>query len=165
MPVRVLLALTVILLAGAVRAQGSSHPLCEEGRPGDEEVVEPTRPANPPAAILPCAMVDSGRVGFPWDLGELGGAACADSPFYIVTHAGVLLCQVDIELFAAGGDTAVERAPEAAPVQSTALHAALLAAAITGPRPPAPGGLGAMPNHAVEGGVRDAHCWRPPRPS
>ena len=163
---RAVLALTVITLAGAARAQGTVHAFCEEGRPGDDDALEPSRAASPPAAILPCAMVDSGRVGLPWETGEPGSAAaCADSPFYVVTHAGVLLCQVDIDLFATGGDAAVERAPAATATPSIALHAAVLATAITGPRPPAPGALGALPDHAILGGVQDAHCWRPPRPS
>lgn len=173
-----LVLLAGVMLAGAARAQGGLHPFCEEGRPAnedaneaaaekaaDEEVAEPTHRA--PAAILPCALVDSDVLGG----GVLGapdaapGAACADTPFYVVTHAGVLLCQVDVELFSASGAPALERAPQTLAQQSIASHAAAAADVIDELRPPAPCERTVAPPSTVAGGPLDENTWRPPRPS
>lgn len=160
-----LVFLAGVMLAGAARAQSGSHLFCEEDRPGDEELAELTHRAPPPAAILPCALVDSGVLDDPRMAAAGSGAACADTPFYVVTHAGVLLCQVDVELFAATGAPAVERAPSALPAQSIALHAATTATPTDLLAPPAPRELTVAAATVLVGGPRDANSWRPPRPS
>lgn len=161
---RVVLALTFMFSAGVAQAQGASLAWCEEERPADSAVVDVAQHA-PALAILPCALIDSGRVGAAGMLDEGSPTACADSPFYVVTHAGVLLCQVDVELFTLDDDDGVQRAPPAQAASSTALHAALLAAAHDGPAPPGPAALLGRPVEARGGEARAAHTWRPPRPS
>lgn len=163
------LALTVLFLAcllqaGSARAEASTHPLCEEGRPGDEELVEPAVHALAiPAAILPCALVDSGLLQRgPADEGSAAG--CADTPFYVVTHAGVLLCQVDVELFAGNGVPSLERAPGALPSSSGSAQAALAASGLVLVPPLVDAGLPSVAE-GHPGGLRDANTWRPPRPS
>lgn len=155
-----------VLLAGAAHAQGMLHPWCEEGRPGDDEAAAVVKSPSPPAAILPCALVDSGVAGHPAELFGGGSAgACADSPFYVVTHAGVLLCQVDVALFAIAGDTAIEPGPSAAPAPSTARPPAAPAATCDRLAPPVAHLLNATPVATIDGGPLDANTWRPPRPS
>lgn len=162
---RVTLALTVILAAGAAQAQGALHAWCEEGRPGDDDVAE-APPASAPALILPCALIDSGRVGVAGDVGDGGLAtACADSPFYVVTHAGVLLCQVDVDWFTSGAEHALERGPAAVAPSTSAPHGALTPDTPATPALPAPGAVVGVVEHAGGGGPRDGHTWRPPRPS
>lgn len=166
---RVALALTITLAAGVAQAQGSVHAWCEEGRPGDylddtaETVRAAVQPLSAAVVILPCALIDSGRVG---EVGDGGlASACADSPVYVMTHAGVVLCQVDVEWFANLDDDVVERGPSAAPSAPPAAHAALAALPVTSPPPPGPGALIGLFDDAREGAPRDAHSWRPPRPS
>lgn len=176
-----LVFLAGVMLAGAARAQGGSHPFCEEGRPAnddadedaDEEAAEPTHRA--PAAILPCALVDSGILGsnvFGRGVLDAAGApegapaaACADTPFYVVTHAGVLLCQVDVELFSASGAPALERAPQTLAQQSIASHAAATAGGVDELRPPTPCERVEAAPSTIAGGPLDENTWRPPRPS
>lgn len=155
---RLLVVLALLTLAGAARAEGGVHPLCEEGR-ADDELGEPLPLTAPAAAILPCAMVDSGL------LQDGGTLACADTPFYVVTHAGVLLCQVDVEWFAATAAPALERAPSAAAPSSSAAHAAAAVSTLEELATPWPVELRASANAGPRIGPRDATTWRPPRPS
>lgn len=155
-----------MLAAGAAQAQGALHAWCEEGRPGDDDVVEAAPQTAAPALILPCALIDSGRVGAEGDLGEGGLAtACADSPFYVVTHAGVLLCQVDVEWFTSSSERTMQREPPAVSLSTSAAHAAVTTAAIAAPAPPAPGAFVGVGDRHRRDGPRDGHTWRPPRPS
>ena len=164
------LALTVFLFAGlsqagSARAEGALHPLCEEGRPGDEELAEPALHSLPvPAAILPCALLDSGLLqrGLADDATAPG---CADTPFYVVTHAGVLLCQVDVELFAGSGVPTLERAPSALPSSTGSGPAALATPGLAALVPPLVEPRPAALCESHLGGPRDATTWRPPRPS
>lgn len=161
---RVVLALTIMLVAGVAQAQGPALAWCEEERAGESEPAALGH--TPPAlAILPCALIDSGRVAAPGALDDGAPTACADSPFYVVTHAGVLLCQVDVELFSLADDDAVERAAPAQATSTTALHAATFVAAPQRLTPPGPVALLGRPVDARAGHARDGHTWRPPRPS
>lgn len=81
-----------------------------------EEEASPAIAPIAPKLILPCAVAE--RV-----LTATGDLACADANLYVVTHAGTLLCEVDIPALVASS-SAVERAPQATLSASSAFSAA-----------------------------------------
>lgn len=98
----------------------------------DEVSVEPAPVAAPvvaPRVILPCAVAE--RV-----FTANGDLACADATLYVVTHAGMLLCEVDVPALVASSMPTVERAPGATLSASSAFSAAGLSPSITSILPP-----------------------------
>jgi hypothetical protein len=84
-----------LLLAEAAGAR----PFCEEDRPDSEaEAPDPAERAERERIILPCVLAEMGH-------------SCTDATVYVLTTAGVLLCQFDIPVLAVGaGLPQVERA-------------------------------------------------------
>jgi hypothetical protein len=99
----------------------------------DEVSLEPAEiavaPEVAPRVILPCAVAEH-------VLTSTGDLACADATLYVVTHAGTLLCEVDVPALVASSMPTVERAPGATLSASSAFSAAGLASVPTGIVPP-----------------------------
>jgi hypothetical protein len=92
-------------------------------------VAPPVAPPPPARVILPCAVAEH-------VLTASGDLACADATLYVVTHAGTLLCEVDVPALVASSSPTVERAPAATLSASSAFSAAGLASLSTGVVPP-----------------------------
>jgi hypothetical protein len=95
----------------------------------DELSVEPAPPPAVARVILPCAVAEH-------VLTATGDLACADATLYVVTHAGTLLCEVDVPALVASSMPTIERAPGATLSASSAFSAAGLAPSFTGIVPP-----------------------------
>lgn len=124
----------------------------------DEVSVEPTPP--PPAVprvILPCAVAEH-------VLTATGDLACADATLYVVTHAGTLLCEVDVPALVASSMPTIERAPGATLSASSAFSAAGLAPSFAGIVPPL---VVDLPGAPVDSGAapRDGFTRAPSVPS
>jgi hypothetical protein len=144
--VRTLLVLTLMLGSAAAFARGPMS-VCEEEEPA------PPRETRP---VLPCALAESGELN--------ADAACADATFYVVTPAGVLLCQIDVDLLVSGSSTTIERAPPAH--AGSPMSSAVTALASHGVDLPVPvAWLRPSSADTASGGPRDGFGWAPPSPS
>src|SRR5690349_11954249 len=130
----------------------------------DEVSLEPTAALAAPAVdvvaprvILPCAVAEH-------VLTSTGDLACADATLYVVTHAGTLLCEVDVPALVASSMPTVERAPGATLSASSAFSAAGLASVPTGVVPPLVVDLPRAP-HASAAAPRDGFARPPSVPS
>lgn len=130
MPRALALLLASLLAAAPAAASGICDPERPETAAGDANAEAPAVPDAPeaPDAIVPCAMAENG----------LFGPACADAPVYVVTHNGVVLCQVSLGIVAPIGSSPELTARPVAPAPSSWSFAAPHAVASTAPRLPPP---------------------------
>ena len=84
---------------------------------------------EPVRLILPCALAEHALVasGYP---------SCADAAIYIVTDAGVLLCQIDVSALASSIPLHIESAPVANMSTSSAFAASAVPACGAALAPP-----------------------------
>lgn len=118
------------------------------------EEEDPAPPSADVRPVFPCALAESGALD----------ASCADATFYVVTPAGVLLCQIDVDILASASSTTIERAPPAFPgsPSSSAVHALASSGADV---PPPIACLRPRAGPAFAGGLCDGHGRPPPVPS
>ncbi len=149
---RLALCACLTLAVASFAMPAHAFQLCEEGK-ADADADEPAAAEpEPERVILPCALADGVSMG--------GAAGCADAAVYVVTTAGVLLCQIDIPALAdAGSGAHFEDAPALpAPPPSSAFTAAAAAAASGARLPPVFARvLAAAPTDGA-GGLRDGHA-------
>lgn len=116
-------------------------------------------PVEVPTArvILPCAVAEH-------VLTATGDLACADATLYIVTHAGTLLCEVDVPALVASTMPTVERSPGATLSASSAFSAAGLSPTMTSLLPPL---VVDLPRPHIDSGIapRDGYTRAPSVPS
>jgi hypothetical protein len=103
-------------------ARASALAECEEA------LADPEPSLSRGRLILPCAVADNAL--------QNGGLACADAAVYVVTHDGVLLCQIDVPTLAPSTSPQIERAPAATLSTSTAFAAAGLWGQVSALPPP-----------------------------
>lgn len=113
------IALTALAL-GAAPALAVDLDACEDEVTVADAVEHREREAPPPRLILPCAVAEH-------VLTATGDLACADATLYVVTHAGTLLCEIDVPALVASSSPTIERAPAATLSASSAFSAAGLA--------------------------------------
>ncbi len=134
-----MLAVGVLVGMPARALARSSHHADSVGIPVCEEVMSAEFDSVPVVAttalvalpntdalpILPCALADNG----------LFGPACADASFYLVNHAGVLLCAVDVDFTLTQAPiTTVDKAPPGT-TSSAPPHATVALGALGTPLP------------------------------
>ncbi len=98
---RAALAFFAIACTGALAAPAAASGVCEDAR-----TPAPQR-RDDAELILPCAIAESGVLG----------PACQDAPMYVVTHGGVVLCQVDLAVVLPGSSTPFVTTRPALPAQ------------------------------------------------
>lgn len=161
------MALVLVLAVGVAEGAGAVTPperatserstACEdEGRSIEEqhEVIAP----EPARVILPCALAEHAFVV------PSGDPSCADATIYVVTDAGVLLCQIDVAALASATTLTIEQAPQATFSSSTAFSAAGIPSFASTLMPPLVVDLaGARP--AAWALPRDGHARPPAVPS
>jgi hypothetical protein len=149
-------AMPALALEGPARDLAECEELSVEPA---AEIAAPAAPAPEVAlrVILPCAVAEH-------VLTSTGDLACADATLYVVTHAGTLLCEVDVPALVASSMPTVERAPGATLSASSAFSAAGLAPTFTGIVPPLVVDLPRAPFHSGAA-PRDGFTRAPSVPS
>ena len=142
--------------ATADRDRDRSTACEDEGRSVEEhEVIVAPEPVR---VILPCSLAEHAFVV------PSGDPSCADATIYVVTDAGVLLCQIDVAALASSTTLTIEQAPSATFSSSTAFSAAGIPSFASTLMPPLVVDL-AGPLPAAWALPRDGHAHPPAVPS
>lgn len=154
-----ILSFAALLFAGFAARPAAAIPAtltaCEEDGHSDEVQATP----EPARMILPCSLAEHAFVS-----PSSGDPSCADAAIYLVTDAGVLLCQIDVSALASSSLPHIEKAPPATFATSTAFSAGGIPAVGAALPPPLVVDLAAVPGPAPAL-PRDGFGRPPPVPS